>query len=217
MLRSPLSSAIAFLIAVLTVDASARLDTVRLDNGTAGSANSVRAQWEESVILSPERPCHVKKILVYYGAGTGSDEIRITGDASEGTIPPSQYCFSYNTLVAQTVNVTKTGWVEVDVSAHGLVIGGYDRIVVQHLLRTGGPVWAQDNNGMTAVTSFLYDPISPNPNFYNIPGIYYRATGDYMVRLVVEDVHEFRPAPQFSDVSAEMGLTNTDGSAIRLD
>ncbi|MBK6760172.1 MAG: CRTAC1 family protein [Ignavibacteria bacterium] len=217
MLRSPLSTAIAFLIAVLAVDASARLDTVRLDNGTAGSANSVRAQWEESVILSPERPCHVKKILVYYGAGTGSDEIRITGDASEGTIPPSQYCFSYNTLVAQTVNVTKTGWVEVDVSAHGLVIGGYDRIVVQHLLRTGGPVWAQDNNGMTAVTSFLYDPISPNPNFYNIPGIYYRATGDYMVRLVVEDVHEFRPAPQFSDVSAEMGLTNTDGSAIRSD
>ncbi len=205
------------LVVLLCSEASARIDTVRRDNGIAGPTNTVRAQWEESVILSPGRPCIVKKVLVYYGAGTGTDEIRITGDASEGTIPPSQYCFSYNTLVAQTVNVSSSGWIEVDVSAHGLVIGGFDRIVVQHLMKSGGPVWAQDNNGMTAVTSFLYDPISPNPNFFNIPGIYYRATGDYLVRLVVEDVHEFRPAPQFKDVTATMGLTNTDGSPIRSD
>ncbi len=187
------------------------------DNGSPGPTNPIRNQWEESVILSPGRPCILKKILVYYGAGTGTDEIRITGDASEGTIPPSQFCFSYNTLAVLPVSVVGTGWMEIDVRAHGIIIGGYDRIVVQHLMRTGGPVWSQDNNSQTDITSFVYDPITPNPNFFNIPGIYYRSTGDYMVRLVVENEYDFRPAPVITDVSKAMGLINTDGSAIAAD
>jgi len=203
---------------VSCMHATAAIDTVMRDNGVpSGAVNSARPQWEESVILSPGRSCRVVKILVYYGSGTGQDEVRLTGDASEGTIPPTQFCFSYNTLAAQRITVTKPGWVEIDVRAHGVVIGGFDRVVVQHVMKTGGPVWGQDNNGQIDVTSFLYDPISPNPNFYNIPGIYYRATGDYMVRLMVEDVVHFRPAPQLLDVTSAMGLTNTDGSAIRSD
>ncbi|MCX6140116.1 MAG: FG-GAP-like repeat-containing protein [Candidatus Kapabacteria bacterium] len=197
--------------------AVARIDTVGRDNGLPGSTNTSRDQWEESVILGPGRPCILKKILVYYGSGKGADEIRITGDASEGTIPPTQYCFPYNTLAAVTVNVVAAGWLEIDVSAHGLIIGGYDRIVVQHLMRTGGPVWSQDNNSQTEVTSYLYDPITPNPNFYNIPGIYYRSTGDYMVRLVVEDEYEFQPAPSLTDVSKAMGLVGDNGAAISAD
>lgn len=195
----------------------ARTDTVRKDNGTATTSAALKDGWEESVILTVGQPCKVRKILIYYVSGTGTDEIRLTGDASEGTIPPSQYCFSYNTLAEATVSVQGKGWVEIDVSKHNVEFDGLDRIVIQHVVRSGGPNWGQDANGQSPVTSFQYDPVTPNPNFFNIPGIYYQARGDYMVRLVVELPFDRRPTATLIDATASMGLIGTDGKPIRSD
>ncbi len=210
--------AVFVFLAWYAVSASAA-DTVYIDNGVASSTVSTdRNGWEESVILSPTRPVKLTKLLVRYARLGSADTIRITGDAAEGTIPPTQYCYSYNTLATVVLAPSSTSeWTWVDLSAYNIVVGGFDRIVVQHIMRTGAPIWAVDANGQAGTTSFLYDPTTPNPNFGNLPGIYYLATSDFMVRLEVENLYPFRPAPQFSEVSRAMGLVNADGSAIRAD
>ncbi len=204
-------------VALLSVNVHAAEDTIFIDNGTASSGNQARAQWEESVILSPNAPCTLKKVLIYYTGGTGADTVRITGDASEGTIPPTQYCFSYNTLAKVEVNVTGPGWMEIDLTPYDVKLGGYDRVVVQHIMRTNGPTWAYDNGQSTNITSYVYDPITPNPNFYNIPGIYYRANGDYLVRLVVEKPYTEQPPPTWTDVTDIMKIVDASGKRFRSD
>lgn len=209
-----------FIVAGLSLgfaSAQARLDTVRRDNGVAAITPSLKDGWEESIIISVNEPCTLKKVLIYYVAGTGPDLVRVTGDASEGTIPPTQYCFPYNTLAEQSVTVTGKGWVEIDFSRHNVVVDGYDRIVLQHVVTANGPHWGQDNNGQSPVTSFQYDPVTPNPNFFSIPGIFYQARGDYMVRLVVEKPFDMRPTTTMIDVTSSMGLLGSDGKALRSD
>jgi hypothetical protein len=217
--RTSLRAALVVASLIVLLAPMRAADTVRVDNGTPSTtANSIRAGWEESIILRPGRAVRLVKLLVRYSVAAGVDTIRITGDASEGTIPPTQYCFSYNTLArVVTTPLPAPQWTEIDLTPYNVIVGGYDRIVVQHLLRTGGSVWAQDANGQSGASSFVYDPITPNPNFFNIAGIYYLATSDYMVRLVVEDVLPYRPAPQLTDVARTAGLVNPDGSAIRAD
>lgn len=204
----------SFVIAVAGTRAS--VDTLRSDDGTFSWVNTARENWEESVILSPNGPCKLEKLLIYYGAGSGQDVVRVTGDAAEGAIPPTQYCFGYNTLGSVTVNVTTTGWREIDLSAQNIVLGGYDRFVVQHLVRPGGPQFGQDA-GQGAVTSFAYDPVTPNPNFYQIPGIYYRANGDYMVRAVVTRLASGPALPHMLDVTRAAGLVDANNAPYRAD
>ncbi|MFM8771358.1 MAG: FG-GAP-like repeat-containing protein [Candidatus Kapaibacterium sp.] len=202
---------------LFAMPSSARVDTVKKDNGVATTSSPLKEGWEESVILTVGQPCRLKKVQIYYASGTGTDQVKVTGDASEGTIPPSQYCFSYNTLAEATATVSGKGWVEIDMSRHNVTFDGYDRIVIQHVVTANGPNWGQDNNGQSPSTSFQYDPVTPNPNFFNIAGIYYLARGDYMVRLVVELPFDVRPAATMLDVTSQMGLTGTDGKPIRSD
>jgi hypothetical protein len=193
----------------------ASVDTLRLDDGTMRSTNQARDRWEESIILDPAGPCRVVEVHVYYGAGSGTDVVYLAGDAAEGAIPPTQYCLPYNTMVAETLNVSTPGWYTIDVRRHNITVGGINRVVVQHLVRPGGPLWGMDG-GQTDIRSFFFDPITPNPNFYNIPGIFYRANGDYMVRLVVERPALSRPLPGFVDYTISAGLTH-NGSPIKSD
>ena len=109
---SQLACIVCIVLSVCVVPAWARIDTVKKDNGVAAAPTQLRDGWEESVILSVGQPCRLKKILVYYASGTGLDQIKVTGDASEGTIPPSQYCFTYNTLAEEEVTISAKGWVE---------------------------------------------------------------------------------------------------------
>lgn len=196
--------------------ATAAPDTIRIDNGVFGSTNTPRDGWEESIIISPNTPCSIIGVMIYYGAGTGQDEVRITGDASEGTIPPTQYCFPYNTLGLATTDVTGPGWKTIMFNGQGIRIDGNERIVVQHVMSASGPRWGQDNNGQSPTTSYQYDPVSPNPNFFNIPGIYYLAKGDYMVRLIIDNKPAYRKPPTWVDVTAEVGLPSGT-SAIKSD
>jgi len=205
------------LVCLWLTPAHASTDTLRKDNGTAAATPALNDGWEESVILPLTEPCIVRKVLIYYTSGTGTDVVRITGDASEGTIPPTQHCFSYNTLAEADVKVTGRGWVEVDFTAHNVTLDGTERIVIQHVVRSGGPLWGQDNNGQSPVTSFQYDPVTPNPNFLNIPGIYYQARGDYMVRVVVDRPFDMRPAATVIDVTSAVGLLGADGKPLRSD
>jgi hypothetical protein len=204
------------LFIIASVVATATPDTVRVDNGVYGSTNPAREGWEESIIISPNTPCRIIGLMVYYGAGTGQDEIRITGDASEGTIPPTQYCFSYNTLGVASVTVDQPGWKTVMFNEQDIRIDGHERIVVQHVMSASGPRWGQDNNAQSPTTSYQYDPVSPNPNFFNIPGIYYLAKGDYMVRLIIDDKPAYRKPPTWVDVTAEAGLPSGT-SALKTD
>lgn len=200
----------------------ARTDTVYRDNGIYSVVNTITSGWEESIILQPGAPCRIVGISVYY-VGIGTDTIRITGDASEGTIPPTVWAYAYNTLAKRVVNVTQTGWTYIDLSQDSLLIGGFDRVVVQHLVRAGAPQFGQDA-GQSPPSSYYYDPLTPNPNFLQIPGIYYLSRGDYMVRLHVEYLYplptkgsEPMPPPSLLDVTRRNELLNTDGTAIRSD
>jgi hypothetical protein len=194
------------MLLMASLKATSTPDTIRVDNGVYGSTNPARNGWEESIIVSPNKPCSIIGVMIYYGAGTGQDEVRITGDASEGTIPPTQYCFSYNTLGIATTDVAGPGWKTIMFNGQGIRIDGSERVVVQHVMSASGPRWGQDNNGQSPTTSYQYDPVSPNPNFFNIPGIYYLAKGDYMVRLIIDDTPAYRKPPTWADVTVEAGL-----------
>lgn len=189
---------------------------MKLDDGTLRSTNQPQERWEESIILDPGGPCDVVAVQVYYGSGTGQDIVYITGDAAEGAIPPTQYCLPYNTIAAETLSVSSQGWVTINLEHHGISRGGFDRIVVQHLVRPGGPLWGMDA-GQSDIRSFYFDPTSPNPNFFNIPGIFYRAAGDYMVRLIVRTRKLPRPLPGFVDITRDAKLLTPDQSPLRSD
>jgi hypothetical protein len=193
----------------------ASTDTVRLDDGVMRTTNQARSNWEESIILNPGGPCRILEAHIYYGAGSGADVVYLAGDAAEGAIPPTQYCLPYNTIAAETIAVSSPGWRVIDFRRHNIVRGGFDRIVVQHLVRPDGPYWAMDA-GQSDLRSFYFDPVSPNPNFFNIPGIFYRANGDYMVRLVVEPLAVQRPLPGFVDWTSPSGLVH-NGTPIKTD
>lgn len=214
-----------FLLCVIFLSTAclhARTDTVYRDNGIYSGVNTLTSGWEESIILQPGAPCRIVGISVYY-VGAGTDTIRITGDASEGTIPPTVWAYAYNTLAKRVVSVSQNGWTYIDLSQDSLLIGGFDRVVVQHLVRAGAPQFGQDA-GQSPPSSYYYDPITPNPNFFQLPGIYYVSRGDYMVRLHVEYLYplptkgsEPMPPPSLLDVTRHTGLLNADGTVIRSD
>jgi hypothetical protein len=215
------SIVVTVLLCCTSVLSTARLDTVKVNDGTPSKSNTVRPLWEESAILAPNGPCVVKQIQIHYAAGSGADTIYLASDAAEGAIPPTQYSWSYGTYTGPVVTTAQAGtWMTLDVSDRNIRLGGFDRIVVQHRMRTGGPTWSMDASQNTS-TSFVYDPVTPNPNFFNIPGIYYLAGGDYLVRVLVE--YELphpgvgtlpRPVQLFTDVTVESGLVDANGKPL---
>ena len=179
------------------------------------------AGFEESVMLVPEGPCRVTAIQFYFGSDVpASDTIYITGDPSEGAVPPTSWVWSYNTLAAFVLQYDGTpGWKTYDISNLGIRSDGYDRIVIQHRLDAGGLRFVFDQSAQKApYGSFLMDPTTNNS--LGFPGVTYLAEGDFMVRLVVEydfplaGGSEPQPAPTMVDVTDRAGLVDAAGNVI---
>ncbi len=176
--------------------------------------------WEESKILKPDGPCIVKKVQIYFVGNTpNKDTIYLMGDPSEGYLPPTLWVASYN-LKAEPIIINypgQPGWYEFPVP--NIFLAGLDRIVILHRLNQKGPFFAVDNDGLSSpYSSFLLNPFETNQ--LGGPGNYYLASGDFLVRLIVEyiypkDSSSARPlVPQFFDITKEAGLTKSDWGYI---
>ncbi|MBI5648785.1 MAG: CRTAC1 family protein [Ignavibacteriae bacterium] len=202
--------------------------TVKIDNGVyggyhVGGGNVPLTAWEESAILKPAGPCEVTKLSIYFaGAVAARDTIYVVGDPSEGAIPPTSFVWSYNTLIDPIIfdyNGTP-GWFDIPVPAGALRSDGYDRIVIQHRIKSAGPFFGIDNNGVSSpLAAFLYDPISNNT--LGFPGVYYRGAGDFMIRLEV--VYSYPagggsaqpPAATMVDVTKSAGIVDASNAIFK--
>jgi hypothetical protein len=219
----------AFSIAlfVCTAVALAQPAIVKVDNGkyrgyNVGNGNVPLTNFEETAMLMPAGPCAVNKIQIYYaGASAAKDTVWIVCDPSEGALPPTSFVWSYDTLIAPIVfdYPGTPGWYDLDISGRGVRSDGYDRICVQHRIKKAGPFFAVDNDGVSApLSSFLFDPV-PN-NSLGFPGVYYRSSSDFMIRLeVVYDMPSGGsstppPAPTMVDVTKAAGLTDAAGNTM---
>ncbi|MCX6146072.1 MAG: FG-GAP-like repeat-containing protein [Candidatus Kapabacteria bacterium] len=191
------------------------------DNGIPKTSYSSRANWEETVILSPNGSCNVQEIQVYLAGNTaGKDTLFIVGDASEGSVVPTFWVLPYNTIYSPIIvdYDGKSGWRSFPTPKFHC--DGLDRILIQHKLKSNGPWFAVDNNSASQpLKSWLLNPTQTNS--LGGPGQYYQADGDYLVRLLVEydypyqNISAYPPAPKLSNVTKEVGLLNTDSSTIK--
>ncbi len=217
-----------FLTVLVQTIVSAQPVLVQTDNGQfgghhVGQNNAPLPMWEESAILKPDGPCRILEIHVFFDGNTpGKDTVYVVGDPSEGVIPPTNWVWSYNTLIPPIVvdYNGQQGWRSIDVRGKGLRSDGYDRIIIQHRLSKNGPWFAVDNNGTSSpLRSFLFDP--HRKNSLGFPGVYYRAAGDYMVRLLVQydypSGNSSQPPPPatFVDVARNVGLTDANGNPLK--
>jgi len=186
------------------------------DNGNpAGNLwTSGKNGWEESVLFVPDGPCNVTKLKIYmYGPNPVKDTIHIVGFPTAGNLYPTEYIWSYNSLVDPVVidyDGTE-GWKEFDISNLGLRSDGIDKIVIQHNLKPNGPWFGYDSDNRKGPLSWYTDPITPNPNFYNIEGtLHYLAPGDFMVRLeltyLYPEGNTSKPSTQPSLVQIPFGV-----------
>lgn len=192
---------------------------VKQDNGEPRDHyyTSTRNFFEESMVLTPDGPCDINKILIYLsGDSPAIDTIWVCGFPTSGNLWPTQYIWEMNTLIDPVPYEYsgEPGWVELDISAAGLRSEGLDRIVLQHRMKPDGPWFTYDTDGTSnKYDSWVCDPFTPNPNFLNIAGtIFSYPPGDYMCRFEVEyDYPDGEsslrpPAPTLVDVSAQAGL-----------
>lgn len=195
---------------------------VKNDNGQPRlTGYSERYFWEESKIIKPDGPCILKKLQIYFIGDTPNvDTIYIVGDPSEGYLPPTLWVIHYNQLTNPIIfnYPGKPGWYEFPVE--NLLIGGLDRIVIQHRLNQFGPWFAIDNDGISQpYSSFLMNPFETNS--LGGPGNYYVASGDFLVRIVVEYIYPKDstsakpPFPTFLDVTREVGIVDSNGNFIK--
>jgi hypothetical protein len=195
---------------------------LKRDNGTARGHDVSAAMWEETMTLTTTGPCRLLELHIYYdGTKAGKDTVWIVGDPAEGAVPPTSNVWSYNALAAPVVMSYDgtPGWDTIDLRAANIHYDGYDRIVIQHRVNTGGPWFAIDNNG-TSSTSVIYDPFTYPANF-PIPGLYTLAKGDLMVRALVE--YDFPtstgsqppPAATFGDAAKAVGLVDAAGKPLK--
>ncbi len=195
---------------------------VKNDNGEPRfSGYTERYFWEESKILKPDGPCILKKLQIYYiGDTPNTDTIYIAGDPSEGYLPPTLWVIHYNQLTKPIIfnYQGKPGWYEFDVE--NVLIGGMDRIVIQHRLNQKGPWFAIDNDGISPpYSSFLMNPFENNS--LGGPGNYYASNSDFLVRVVVEYLYpkdntsSKPPFPTFVDVTRDYGLVDSNGNFIK--
>ncbi len=186
---------------------------VRNDNNQPFLGNyPSRSMWEESKILKPGGPCIVKKVQIYFvGTTPQVDTIFIVGDPAEGAIPPTLWVAHFNSLQEPIIfNYTgKAGWYEFPVQ--NIYLGGLDRIVIQHRLKPTGPWFAYDTDGAsTPYSSFLMNPNETNQ--LGGPGVYYLASGDFLVRIAVEYLYPLDstsappPSPTLTNITREANL-----------
>jgi len=194
---------------------------IKNDNGIPRSAAGYSAGWEESVFLVPDGPCDIREIYIYLtGDAPAKDTIYFTGDPGEG-LPGSFWVIAYNQISPPViVDYDGTpGWDTIQVN--GLRSEGLDRICVQHKITSNGPTFVMDNNGCSEpLRSYVLDPDSENT--YGWPGIAYRASGDYLIRMLVDydnyDAEENTsmpaPPPTLTLASIEAGIVNANGDPI---
>lgn len=211
------------LLLAFTLPATAQNVLIQRDNGSpAGAYFNAVSFMNESAIISFDGPCQVLEIQIYYmGNSPAKDTLFVTGDASEGAIPPTHWVWDYNTLIApiEVAYSGTAGWVTIDVRDQNLRSDGYERIVIQHWLqKPAGPWWAVDNNKQEQpYWCFLMDPTKTNS--LGGPGQYFLVSNDYMVRLLVAydfpegDGSEDPPAPALHDVAVESGI-HKDGAPV---
>lgn len=149
--------------------------TVKYDNGKPKGIifAAGREGWEESILLIPSGPCKVNKVIIYYsGKIKCKDTLYFCGFPTAGNLYPTEYIWSYNTLIDPVVVDYDgvEGWKEIDISQYGLKNDGIDKIVVQHKLKVNGPYFTFDSDGRQGPLSWYTDPFTPNSNFYNIEG-----------------------------------------------
>ncbi|MCK5740625.1 MAG: VCBS repeat-containing protein, partial [Chlorobi bacterium] len=200
----------------------------KMDNGQSGGSymDSKTISWEETCLLKPKGPCKVNKIRVYLaGTVAAKDTIWIVGDPAEGSYPPSLFVHYINALTDPIIldYPGQAGWFEIDISQANIVADGISAIVIQHLIKAGGPYFVIDNNGQgSSYNSFINNVFTPNPDFYNIAGTMAQVVqGNYLVRMEVEylfpqgDVSAPPPMPKFVDVTEEAGLVDADSKVVR--
>lgn len=201
--------------------------TVKIDNGVpkGNSFDSKRDFWEESIVLKPDGPCDIDTILVYLsGSKTVKDTLWICGFPTSGNLWPTQYVWKNNTLINPVAYDYdgSPGWKKIDISTQGLRSEGLDKIVIQHRIKPDGPWFTYDSDGRShQYDSWMTDPFTPNPNFYNIQGtIYNYPPGDYMIRLNVK--YDFpdgnnsypSPPPFLVDVSYQAGISGRGMTSV---
>lgn len=219
--RLPLST---FLLATLAGAVMAQEPVLlKRDSGTPNNHdNAAKAGWEETIILTPGGPCQLLEVQVYLsGAKAARDTIYITGDPSEGALPPTSYVWSYNQLT-EPIAIDYDGtpkWVTIDLRERNIRYDGYDRIVIQHSVGTQGPWFACDNIAGTPISSFLYDPVTNNQ--LGFPGVYRAARGDFFVRALIQydfpkdNGSEPPPATTLVDIAKDAGLVDEEAKVLK--
>ncbi len=204
---------------------------IRRDNGEPEGNCFIakRYEWDESVAFKINAPCFIKKISIYLSGETpGLDTIWVCGDPAAGNLFPTLYVWKYNSLIPPIAYNYDgvAGWKEFDISSYNLRLNGYESIAIQHRLKQDGPWFSYDSDGRTTdkasgKTSWLTDPYTPNPNFYNIKGtIYEYPAGDFLVRLYIEyqypdgNGYEAPPPPTFVNINAETQISISGNPAI---
>ncbi|MBC8143984.1 MAG: CRTAC1 family protein, partial [bacterium] len=219
---------IIFLISILAsgiVSAQTQVE-IKRDNGTASQQHTTGG-YEETVILSPAGPAKIVTLKIYYqGSWTRNDTVHIVGDPAEGGLPPTSSVWHYNErtqpIVVQYDGTP--GWRTIDLRDRNLHVSGYERVVIQHRIGVNageavGPFFAMDNSAGAPLASFLYDPI--NNNSLGFPGNYFRAAGDYLVRIVVEydlpvgNTSAQPPAASLVDRTIAYGLVDASNAPIK--
>ncbi len=129
-------------------------------------------------------------MVYFYGEKSTLDTIFICGDPPAGNLYPTMYVYPQNSLTPPIIFTYdgEPGWKEFDISEYHLRLSGYESIAILHKLKSTGPWFAYDSDGRTSGrSSWITDPFTPNPQFYNIRGtIYEFPTGDFLVRLLIE-------------------------------
>ncbi|MBK9248932.1 MAG: CRTAC1 family protein [Ignavibacteria bacterium] len=197
----------------------------RDDGKIGGNHSNLPAGSEETLILTPVGPCSVQELSIYLsGSRSGKDTILIVGDPSEGAIVATAWVWHYNTLGSFVIDYPGTpGWYTIDTKNSGIRSDGFDRIVVQHRTKSGGPYFSIDGSAQTVpYGSYLLNPFVNNS--LGGPGNYYLASGDFLVRASVVYTHTDgsngsrpRPYPTLLDVTKQAGLTSSDGKPISAD
>ncbi|MFN8360241.1 MAG: FG-GAP-like repeat-containing protein [Candidatus Kapaibacterium sp.] len=196
----------------------------RDDGKIGGNHANLPAGSEETAILEPKGPCSVVDVQIYLsGTRSGKDTILIVGDPSEGAIVATSWVWHYNTLASFEIDYPgKPGWYTIDTKNSGVHPDGYDRIVVQHRTKAGGPYFSFDGSAETKpYGSYLLNPYENNS--LGGPGNYYLASGDFLVRASV--IYDYPsgnasvppPFPTLLDVTKQAGITTTDGKPISAD
>lgn len=215
-----------FLVFILCGFTANTQTLLKYDNDRATS-NSVTKKagsvgWIESVFFSPTGPAKFLKIIVRLeGTKKGKDTLHIVGDPAEGGYPPTNWVWSYNELIPPIV-IDYDGvarWDTIDISNYNLRSDGFDRIIVQHIVKSEGPHISMDNGNN--VRSYWSDPYTKNQ--YGFAWDYSRPVANFMVRAIVQ--YDFpnatnsgsmpAPAATLPDVSKLSGLIASNGKIIK--